>query len=170
MGPGPNEYRSATSGIPARVTERHEARRRTLRSLRAGHSTTRGVRAIRSPGSSGRCEAHTTRRRFLKWTTGVVVGASALTGKLVGFTPTAEAAPIAGTCKPYSPGTPGNCLACFGTCESLQSCCRALIDGAPPYCCCTCPGGPLSCFPTVFRAENYCQGSEALCCCGTCFF
>lgn len=108
-----------------------------------------------------------TRRRFLKWAAGAVTGASMLTGKLVGFTPSAEAAPY--SCSPYDP-LGDFCFNCTGVCNPFQSCCKALLGGlgGNPYCCCTCAAGPSACSPQFFEAENYCQLFQALCCCGTC--
>ena len=111
-----------------------------------------------------------TRRRFLKWSGALVLSATTITGKLVGFAPTvAEAAPY--SCTPYNwiAGNNGACFNCFGFCDAFQSCCRAVLASPNPYCCCSCFSGPLACNPLVFRAENYCQATgEALCCCGTC--
>lgn len=112
-----------------------------------------------------------TRRRFLKWSGALVIGATTLTGKLVGFAPSvAEAAPF--NCVGYNWITQGNgaCFNCTGVCDPFESCCRAVLNSPNPNCCCgPCPGGPYACNPQVFRAENYCQFTgQALCCCGTC--
>lgn len=129
----------------------------------SSHALHENAEAERAESESG--HERPTRRRFLTWIAGAVTGASVLTGRMVGFTPSAAAAPYA--CVPYNPGL-GICLQCFGTCQGFQSCCRALLTGGQPFCCCTCAAGPFACSPQFFRAENYCQSTQALCCCGTC--
>lgn len=103
-----------------------------------------------------------TRGKFLKWGTVLVVGASAGVGKLVSFTPTAAAADF--NCRPIDPW---NCdFGCTGVCSGFQSCCR---HGISPeyYCCCTCYAGPYACQPRVFKARAYCS-PILQCCCSTC--
>lgn len=109
----------------------------------------------------------TTRRRFIAATGAAAVGASALLGKLVAFSPTANAA-VNLNCYPM----PSIDYSCWGTCEPFQSCCRAgTKDGNPVTCCCTCPEGPYQCKPATFRARALSiEGPDNdKCCCATCY-
>ncbi len=106
-----------------------------------------------------------TRRRFLKWSGAAALGAATIAGKLVGWVPSAEAATFA--CLPAR--AEATCLACRGTCQGFQSCCRANLTGT--FCCCTCNAGPFQCSPKAFRAQNFCNRlsfRNSICCCTTC--
>jgi hypothetical protein len=113
----------------------------------------------RSTGSSDRHRS--TRRRFLGWATGAVVGSSALVGKLVGFRPTPAYG--AGSCIMYDDL---NCdFSCYGAYDTFQSCCRTSLRD--DYCCCTCYEGPGVCTPKLFRSHAVCKTFNSLCCCTT---
>jgi hypothetical protein len=107
-----------------------------------------------------------TRRRFLKWTGGTIaglsVGSAAFLGRLVAFTPTAQAVTDF-DCRGYS----GTCsFNCVGACEIYQSCC---YSGGLDYCCCTCYAGPGACNPSAFRSHARCRTFvRDLCCCAYC--
>lgn len=104
-----------------------------------------------------------TRRKFIKWTAAGSIGASALLGSLVGFTPTAQAL------RDFNCRNVFNCFqSCLGTCEPFQSCCRMNISGPDQFCCCTCHAGPYKCQPATFRARSHCTGLADQCCCTTC--
>jgi hypothetical protein len=124
---------------------------------------------VSQPISGGVSEAEspqlrqTTRRKFLKWGTVLVVGASAGIGKLVAFTPTAAAITDI-SCSPLNYFAID--FGCIGQCQPFQSCCRYTYAGA--YCCCTCYAGPYNCQPATFRARAYKTVSNSRCCCATC--
>lgn len=106
-----------------------------------------------------------TRRSVLRRGSFLIVAASGLLGRLVGFAPSAAAVVIS-----CITATPVNCvLDCIGPCHSYQSICY----NDPPdkrICKCTCNAGPGRCTPPFFRAKGTCSNSHTkqTCCCISC--
>lgn len=120
-----------------------------------------GARSATSATGLGRLRFP--RRMLLRWAGAMVLGASAIVGKLAGFAPSAAAVVI--TCITIT-GRPPCRYSCLGDCNQLRSCCYNRADQAVG-CCCICDNPP--CSPPVFRAKGVCKANgNVRCCCVTC--
>lgn len=101
-------------------------------------------------------ERRWTRRAFTRRAVAVIIGSSALLGRLVSFTPTASAYDY--DCEELLSIE----KSCYGGYSNFESCCQAgvIFD---VWCCCDCASG--DCSPKFARAHAVFFTSE--CCCAT---
>jgi hypothetical protein len=112
------------------------------------------ARTSEAPSAPCSTERRWTRRVFTRRSTAVIVGASALLGRLVAFVPTALAVDY--DCV----GLFGIQKSCYGGWSNFESCCNAAVVGTL-WCCCDCASG--ECNPPLARAHAIFFESE--CCC-----
>lgn len=103
-----------------------------------------------------------TRRRFTGWLVKAGVVASVGVGRLVGFAPTAWAAP---DCFNTPDPCPGSCtISCIGYCDPYNSCCS--VGGSTGTVCCGCSQKGGCDFNA--RVVGQCTPSTCYYCCSLC--